>query len=142
MSFARLYVHFVWTTLDRCPHLTADRDDWLRECLYSIAERHRFALGRVGIAIDHVHVVARLPRDRSVAHIAQHLKGASAHEWNVQFLPSHRLHWQPGYWAETISPHAVPSVLDHVEHQRALHAGVMTEAWESLASPEHLEGEH
>ena len=141
MSFARLYVHVVWTTLDRYPHLTPDRDEWLRESLADIAQRNRFVLGRIGIANDHVHVVARLPRDRSVANVAQHLKGASAHEWNVRFLASHRLHWQQGYWAETISPQAVPALMEHVERQRELHAGVMTEGWEALASTEQMEGE-
>ena len=149
MSFARLYVHLVWTTLDRYPHLVPDRDEWLGECLFAIGERHRFVLGRVGAASDHVHVVARLPRDRSVASLAQHLKAASAPEWNLAFPGAHRLHWQPGYWAETISSQDVPALLDHVERQRVLHAeGTTTEPWEALlsaerlvASNEHLEGE-
>src|SRR5258708_37017919 len=106
-SSSRSYVHIVWTTLDRMPCLAAGRDEWLRECLFSIAERQRFALGRVGIASDHVHVVVRLPRDRTVADAVQHLKGVSAHDWNVRFSPP-RLHWQPGAWAWPISPNAVP----------------------------------
>jgi putative transposase len=139
MSFARLYVHVVWTTLDRSPQLTPDREEWLRDCLFTIAERNKLVLGRVGVARDHVHVVALLPRDRSVADLAQQLKGASAHEWNLRFTDDHRLQWQRGYWAETVSPHAVPALLDHVERQRELHAPStpstppMIEAWETLA---------
>lgn len=85
----------------------------------------------MGIASDHVHAIVRLPRDRTLADVVQHIKGISAHDWNVQFARP-RLHWQPRYWAESVSPHEVPALLDHIENQRSHHASIVCENWEML----------
>lgn len=109
--------------------LPVECDGWLERKLNAIGERIRVPIGAVGAACDHVHVALRLPRDRALAEVVQRLKGATSHDWNVELSP-HLLRWQPGYWAESVSPTEVPSLLDYVRNQRAHHRAPHPERWE------------
>ena len=132
-SHTRVVVHFVWATARRAPLIAPESDGWLR----AVLERKAGELGcRVlacGNASDHVHVVLPLPPTICIAEIARGLKGTSSHAWNAARAADTRaFSWQAGYWAESVTPSAIESLLRYVTDQRAHHAHRSTPGpWEA-----------
>jgi hypothetical protein len=67
----------------------------------------------------------------TLASLAQHLKGASAFQVNQHRLLPGRLAWQEGYWAESLGPAELDSLVDYLRVQRARHdASHPAERWQ------------
>lgn len=77
--YLHLHVHFVWSTWDRAPALTADLAAQVDAAIADKARKlgcHRVDVG--GVA-DHVHVLVSLPATLAVADLVGQLKGVSSH---------------------------------------------------------------
>ena len=139
-SHSVLLAHIVWATGERSPILGPSADAWLARLLGHKAHEAGCILVAVGNAADHVHVLVRYPSTVCVATAVQCLKGASSHAWNsaVSARPARpRLSWQAGYWAESVSPKDLPTLIGYVEGQRRHHGEVREpEAWEAILHAE------
>ena len=56
-----------------------------------------------------------------LALLVQRVKGASSHAWNKR-APLSRLHWQSGFWAQSIDRASLGNVMRYVAGQREKHA--------------------
>jgi len=83
MSRVFVAIHMAWATRWRLRLLAQDRDPRLALVLNEAARREDATLLAIGVAPDHVHVVARLAARGSVSSLAQRLKGLSSHEMNA-----------------------------------------------------------
>src|SRR5262245_41614984 len=72
----------------------------------------------IGGADDHLHVLVQYPSTVSVAKLAHDLKGGSSYTWNRTLHSLSPLQWQPGYWAESVSPAVVNPLLRYIADQR------------------------
>jgi putative transposase len=117
-SVSLLLVHIVWSTRGRRPDIAPDLDGPLERTLQQKAADLRAAVHAFGAARDHVHVLARIPVDVSVALLVNRLKGASSHAFRYALVDG----WQTGYWVESVSPGVLEPIDAYVRAQRVHHA--------------------
>src|SRR5262245_15908422 len=99
-SLAQIYLHVVFSTKHRTPFL---QDKSLREELHTylggICRDLESPAVSVGGVEDHVHILCRLSRTRTVADLVRELKRLSS-KWVKQKRPDLAdFHWQDGYGA-------------------------------------------
>ena len=116
---AQLFVHLVWTTLERRPMIGKLEARFLERFLPGEAERHGCQTIAVGIVCDHVHLVLRLPSRFDLPRLTQGLKGASARLASLDSLTG--LRWAKGYEAKTVSPGSLDRVVNYVQTQTQRH---------------------
>ncbi|HYU35149.1 MAG TPA: transposase, partial [Thermoanaerobaculia bacterium] len=76
----------------------------------------------IGGMPDHVHVLARIRPDRSVAEMTRTMKSASS-KWVHQTFPaSASFAWQAGYAAFSVSESQAGAVRRYIRNQAAHHA--------------------
>jgi REP element-mobilizing transposase RayT len=120
-SHATVLVHIVWSTQRRARVLPRDFDGSLAVLLRDKAQALGCPLLGIGVAPDHVHVVARLAAAVALANLVQRMKGGSAHDTNAACSLGVTLRWQGGYWAESLAPPDVDALLRYLGAQRARH---------------------
>jgi len=96
-----LLYHLVFSTKDREPWLQAELRPRLGEYLSGAIRREGgFCLLANGVS-DHVHLLARLRRDKAVSEVLRSIK-ANSSGWIHDAFPKLRaFHWQDGYGAFT-----------------------------------------
>ena len=118
---ATLLVHLVWTTKRRRQILPIEADPLLTDLFRKKADAAGCPLLGVGIASNHVHVIAKVATHVTLADLVQRLKGAVSFEVNTRSLLPTRLRWQTGYWAESFGPRSLDRLLRYVANQRVHH---------------------
>ena len=132
MAHWRLFYHFVWSTKNREPLLTAELRDRIFPYLVGKA-RH---LGTQMLALngleDHIHIVAAVPPRIAPADFVKRLKGASSRFISKELgLP---FSWQEGYVVYSISEPDVQRVIEYVRAQKEHHRRrTCVPAWESTS---------
>jgi putative transposase len=116
-----ILMHIVFSTVDRRRLIRPERDVALTSMFHEAASAVRSELLGVGIADDHVHLVASIHPSVPVADVAQRVKGVSSRMWNLTH-PQPRLRWQEGYWARSVDIGSLPRVLAYLQSQRQRHA--------------------
>ena len=122
-SYANLIYHFVFSTKDRRPLITSDREERLHQYIGGIVRN----LGGISLGIngmdDHVHVVAKLRPDKSITDVVRDLKANSSGWMHDVFPAAADFGWQRGYGAFTVSTSQVAPVRNYVANQKIHHAG-------------------
>ena len=86
MSFIKVYVHYVWSTKNREPLLSADIRFALFNHIRENARKKNLFIDFINGYIDHVHCLISLNDDLSIGKIAQLIKGESSHWINQNKL--------------------------------------------------------
>ena len=129
MAYWRLFYHFVWTTKNREPLLTADIETNVYRFLHAEAKAMYVPLFVIGGIADHVHVLAAVRPAVSPADFMKQLKGSSSRFVTVAF--KRPFEWQDGYGVWSVSETAVPRVIDYITHQKEHHANqTVVDEWE------------
>ncbi|MFO0810191.1 MAG: transposase [Gemmataceae bacterium] len=120
-SFASLHYHFVFSTKHREPLLLADLRLRLFDYLGGILKANDGCLVAAGGVEDHVHLLAGLGRETSVADALRLIK-ANTSKWlhDVNLAPPH-FAWQAGYAAFTVSRSQMPVVEAYLANQEEHH---------------------
>ena len=121
-SLVQLYVHIVFSTKERQPFL---QDVDLRKRTHAYLARICHNQGspslRVGGVEDHVHILCRLAKVKSIAYLLQELKRESS-KFVKELDPALRqFYWQSGYGAFSVSPSEVAGVISYIENQEKHH---------------------
>jgi len=114
-------IHVVWATARRGPVLPEAFDSSLGALLGAKAKGIGCAVVAVGIASDHVHLVVRQAGSVALGDLVGRMKGGSAYDVNHRNLLPHRIAWQDGYWAESLCPVELPSLVSYLRRQRDHH---------------------
>ena len=115
-----LLVHLVWSTSERRPVFVAADDSWLADFVMVKARALSCDLLAVGNWSDHVHAIVRLSPSLALSVLAQHLKGATSHAWNLRGQGP-TLRWQTGYFARSVDQSSLAHRVGYVLEQRARH---------------------
>jgi len=121
MTYWRLHYHLIWSTRDREPNLTLEREKMFYGVLYKKAEELGIKIHAAGNVEDHAHVVASIPPKLSIADCVRHLKGASAFAINHMDGSDGQFKWQAGYGALTIGERSLEIVMDYAAKQKEHH---------------------
>ncbi|HEX8691905.1 MAG TPA: IS200/IS605 family transposase [Longimicrobium sp.] len=132
--YTQLYLHVTWSTWDRLPLITPDR----QPVVYASIQQQCSVLGADVLAIggieDHVHVLLRFRPTHSISHLVGRMKGASSRV--VEQASREPFKWQGAYGAFTVSKRGVPVVRDYVLNQTEHHrSGVLIHALELTSAP-------
>jgi len=121
-TFTNLLIHFVFSTKNRIPFLQEPLQERTHEYIGGIVREERGIPLEIGGMPDHVHVLARIRPDRSVAEMTRTMKSASS-KWVHQTFPaSASFAWQAGYAAFSVSESQAGAVRRYIRNQAAHHA--------------------
>jgi putative transposase len=128
----RVYLHLVWTTLDRAPLIGLDCARFLCRYLRSITEEERARVLAIGIVSTHVHLLLATHPSTNLPKLIQRLKGASARVANKEgHTPGNApLRWEEGYNIQSVSLSLLPNTREYVLKQAAHHPNECIEGWE------------
>jgi putative transposase len=120
-TYTSLHYHFVFSTKNREPWLTAPMRMGLWAYLGGIARKNRMVAREINGAIDHVHALVNLPPTISVSNAVQFLKGGLS-MWMKNTFPEVRgFAWQDGYGAFTVSESEFGVVQEYIRNQAEHH---------------------
>lgn len=120
-TYTNLLYHIVFSTRDRRPLITKERQSRLYEYVGGTLR----GLGGISLAIggieDHMHLLAKLRPDKSLSSVLRDLK-ANSSGWMHDVFPEVRdFSWQNGYGAFSVSSSQVPNVEKYILNQEIHH---------------------
>ena len=120
MPYWQLYYYLIWTTFERLPLITAERERLICRTLHSTAREIGVVVHAMGNVTDHIHLLVSVPPSLSIADCAKRLKGASSRAVNLQ-EGERVFRWQESYGALSIGGRSLPSVAAYVGNQKEHH---------------------
>ena len=123
-SLAQLYIHLVFSTKHREPWLAPTLRTKIHPYMAEVSNNFGFPALEVGGVADHVHILARQSRTKTVAQWVEEIKTTS-NKWIKGLDNDHAgFAWQEGYAAFSLSPSHVEAVRQYVKNQEEHHRGV------------------
>ncbi|MBC8875313.1 MAG: IS200/IS605 family transposase [Planctomycetes bacterium] len=120
-TFTKLLYHAVYSTKHREPLIVPSLRDRLYEYIGGIIRGEGGVLLEIGGTPDHIHWVARLKTEPSVAVMLKTVKAKSSKWVNEQTDHQGKFAWQRGYGAFTVSVSQLPKVNRYVRSQEEHH---------------------
>ncbi len=124
-SLVQIYVHIVYSTKNRQPHL-ADLSVRERTHAYlaGICKNSDSPALLVGGVEDHVHLLCRLSKTTTVSDLIRDLKRESSKWIKAEAASLSDFHWQQGYGAGSISPGHIEALKAYIANQADHHQRV------------------
>lgn len=120
-SFTCLHYHVIFSTKNREPAITPALRDRLYDYLGGIVRSEGGVLIAAGGVADHVHLLARLRQEPSVADMIRAVK-ANSSKWVADEFPDLRWPgWQTGYGAFAVSYSQLDDVKKYLAKQERHH---------------------
>ena len=120
-SLARIYIHLIFHIKSTSPKI--EEKDWERVHSYigQLVNITGCQVVKVGGVEDHIHILLRLSKDVSIAHVTQEVKRNSS-RWIKSIAPCYRLFkWQSGYGAFSVSQSLVERTEQYIIRQKNHH---------------------
>ena len=119
-TYTQLHYHLVFSTKQRQPTIVPAIRQRLWDYLGGIVRGEGGIPILVGGMPDHVHVLATLRQNQSLAEFMKKLKGQSSN-WLHETFPDQSVWWQAGYGAFTVSHSGIDAVRDYIVNQESHH---------------------
>ena len=120
-SFTSLHYHLVFSTRGRLAWIDADWQARLYEYIGGIIRQQHGNLLAAGGMPDHVHLLAAVDKQRSIADTLRDIK-ANSSRWIHETFPKRReFAWQTGYAAFAVSYSNLDAVRSYLESQADHH---------------------
>jgi putative transposase len=123
-TFTNLLFHIVFSTKDRTPSIHEGLRERLYEYMGGIIRGERGTLLEIGGVPDHVHLLAKLKSDISIAEMVRLIKSNSSKWVNESIGLTERFEWQTGYGAFSVSESQAKKVRKYIQDQESHHAKV------------------
>ena len=124
MSYVRIWVHVVFSTLNHEQYLTSDLRTKLIEHIRINCRNKEIFLDSIGGWSDHLHLLISLGREQNIAKLMMLIKGESANWLNKQSIIRGKFNWQDDYYAISVSESQVAKVRSYIEGQEEHHRAV------------------
>ena len=118
MTYWRLHYHLIWSTRDRQPVLTGEREKLFYGVLYGKAEQLGIKIHAAGSVEDHVHAVVSIPPTLVIAECVRQIKGASSFAINHMPGSDGDFKWQEGYGILSIGDRSLEAVMAYAARQK------------------------
>ncbi len=122
MSFAKVYIHFIWGTKNRTPFLNTPElrnKGWNH--IIENAKLKGIFLDTINGYSDHCHCLISLGIDQTIKTVVQLIKGESSFWINKNKLTQNKFEWQEEYYAISVSESIVDKVRLYIKHQEEHH---------------------
>jgi putative transposase len=123
-TFTNLLFHIVFSTKDRTPSIHEGLRERLYEYMGGIIRGERGTLLEIGGVPDHVHLLAKLKSDISIAEMVRLVKSNSSKWVNESIGLTGRFEWQTGYGAFSVSESQAKKVGKYIQDQESHHTKV------------------
>jgi putative transposase len=120
-SFTQLHIHYVFIAAGRADIFSPEMKKRIYPYLIGIAKENNCFVHAINGGTDHIHILLKLHPDKSVANIAQLLKGNVSRFINNEKLYPFRFEWQAGYGAFSVSLSNLNAVKQYIDNQEAHH---------------------
>ena len=120
-SYSRVWLHLVWSTLERRPFLPKPAAAKVSGYLHQYACEKGIYMKLNYVNPDHVHVVVDLPTSLAIEEMMQLFKGASSHWINESNILPGKFAWGRGYGAFSVSHSGVGEVAKYIARQEVHH---------------------
>jgi putative transposase len=135
MSFWRLYYHLVWSTKQRLPIITPDKEAELYGYIIGKANYLNCITHAINGTENHIHIVTSIPPNLSISEFIKIIKGSSSRHWNNSFS-SEQLYWQEGYGVFSLGSKQLETAVNYVKNQKIHHAqGTAIASLETIIDP-------
>lgn len=122
MSFIKIYVHIVFSTMNRNPYLnTVDLRIKVWKHIKENATEKGIFLDMINGYSDHCHCLVSLGSNQNIEKIVQLLKGESSYWINKNQLAKDTFSWQDEYFAVSVSESMLESVRNYIKNQEKHH---------------------
>ncbi|MEG1590206.1 IS200/IS605 family transposase [Chryseobacterium sp.] len=122
MSFIKIYVHIVFSTLNRIPLLNSTE---LRVKVWKHIKENASSKGiyldMINGYSDHFHCLISLGSNQNIEKIIQLIKGESSFWINKNQLTKDKFAWQDEYFAVSVSESMIESVRNYIKNQEIHH---------------------
>jgi len=122
-SFCNLLYHIVFSTKDREAWLTQHIRPKVEAYLGGAVNQEGGIPLVIGGMADHIHILARLRQDKTIADVLRSIKSNSS-AWFRRTFRRSAFGWQLGYGAFTVSASQVARVRKYVAEQERHHRGM------------------
>lgn len=130
MPYWRIFYHLVWAFKNREGLLTSEIEARLYPYWQEKAAASNCSILAVNGSMDHVHLIISIPPSLSVSSVTQKLKGASSHDFKLQ--------WQSSYGVFSISERNLSAAIAYVENQKNHHKEGTTNQWLEITDEDQL----
>jgi putative transposase len=110
-----VWAHYMWSTKNRRPFITADLKYTLYDHIRENAQNKEIHLDFINGISDHVHLLISLSGEQTIANIAQLIKGESSKWVNESGYLKQKFKWQNEYIAVSVSKSIVPKVRKYIK---------------------------
>ena len=125
MSWVRIWVHLVFSTLNREPILNSPKmRKQLFEHIKQNAEHKQIWLDSINGYQEHAHCLISLGKDQCISNVVQLIKGESSFWINKNKFIRPRFTWQDDYWAVGVSESHVQATREYIYGQEKHHGKV------------------
>ena len=125
MSWVRIWVHLVFSTINREPFLNSQN---LRkhffEHIKANAEKKQLWLDSINGYQEHAHCLISLGKDQCISNVAQLIKGESSFWINRNSIIRQKFTWQDDYWAVSVSESHLLETREYIFNQEKHHGKV------------------
>jgi putative transposase len=120
-SFVCMNCHVVFSTKHREPWLADELPPRLYAYIGGIVRAHGSVLVAAGGMPDHVHLIASLSKESSIAELLREIKANSSRWIHETFPHLSGFHWQTGYGAFAVSYSDLERVKQYLREQPQHH---------------------
>ena len=122
MPFIKIYIHLVFSTLDRKPLLNSlDLRIKLWKHIKQNATEKGIFIDMINGYSDHCHCLISLGSHQNIEKIVQLIKGESSHWLNQNQLAKEKFAWQDEYFAVSVSESMIENVRNYIKNQEKHH---------------------
>jgi REP element-mobilizing transposase RayT len=116
--YAQNLVHVVFSTKDRRQTISKELQLRLWAYIAGVCKKLGVGIHGVGGTKDHIHLLIQVPPVLALAKTVAAIK-ANSSRWAKE--AGHKLTWQQGYGAFSVSASVAPTVVRYIENQEAHH---------------------
>jgi len=120
-SFARISIHFVFSTKNRQPLILPEWEDRLYGVIGGILRADKSVLLCAGGVEDHVHLLVSMARDLSASDAVRNIKTDSCKWVHENIAGASDFEWQRGYAAFSVSRSNEDAVRTYFRGQKEHH---------------------
>ena len=120
-SYAKVWLHVVFSTKNRQPLINPDLEKKLFEFLNTESDKLECRLKAINGMPDHIHMLMRISPKIAIAEIIKQLKGASSYWVNHEDMTREKFSWQTGYGVFSVSESQLIKVESYIKNQKTHH---------------------
>jgi len=121
MGYIKIWVHLVWTTINREPILTQEIRRDIFTHIKKNAEKKGIYIDFINGHVEHVHCLISLGNGQTIDNILRLLKRESSFWINKNKFFREKFEWQDDYFAVSVIESAVNRVKDYIKNQEEHH---------------------